>query len=64
MKPPIVSPGPSSPVPCVLDEPAADEGAEHALDDGPERAVHLGESLLVNAEKLLEVLLDETKKAS
>jgi len=46
----------------VLDEPTAHEAAQHALDHGPKRAVRLGEALLVHAQKLLEVLLDETEE--
>jgi hypothetical protein len=46
----------------ALDEATREEPAQHALDDRTERAVYLGEPLLVHAQELLAVLLDETKK--
>jgi len=35
---------------------------EHALDDGAERAVLLGEALRVHPQELLEVLLDQPEE--
>ena len=46
----------------MLDEATRKEPAQHALDHGAERAVRLGEPLLVHAQELLEVLLDQTKE--
>ena len=46
----------------MLDEATCEEPAQHALDDGTERAVRLGEPLRINAEKLLDVLLDQAVK--
>jgi len=42
----------------MLDEATGEEPAQHALDDGTERAVYVGEPLLVEAQELLEVLFD------
>jgi hypothetical protein len=41
---------------------AADELPEHALDDRAQRAVFLGKALGVDAQELLEVLLDQTEQ--
>jgi hypothetical protein len=43
----------------MLDEATGEEPAQHALDDGTERAVYVGEPLLVEAQELLEVLFDQ-----
>jgi hypothetical protein len=41
---------------------AREEGAQHALDHGAQRAVGLGEALGPHPEKLLEVSLNEPVK--
>ena len=41
---------------------ALEEPAQHALDDRTQRAVLLGEALGIDAEELLEVLLDEAEQ--
>ena len=46
----------------ALDEPTCEEGPEHPFDHRTQRAVRLGEPLLVHAQKLLEVLLNQTEK--
>jgi hypothetical protein len=46
----------------MFDEPTAHETAQDALDHGTQRAVGLGEAFRIDAEKLLEVLLDEPVK--
>ena len=45
----------------MFDGPTAHETAQHALDHGAQRAVHLREPFRIHMEKLLEVLLDQTK---
>ncbi len=51
-----------SPGEAALDEPTCEEGPQHPLDHGTQRAVHPGEALLVQAQKRLEVLLDQTEQ--
>jgi hypothetical protein len=46
----------------MLDEPTCEEGPEHPLDHRTQRAVRLGESLLVHAQEFLKVLLNQTKE--
>jgi len=46
----------------VLDQATCEEPAPHALDDGAERAVLLGEALRVHPQELLEVLLDQPEE--
>ncbi len=46
----------------MFDETTAHEAAQHALDHGAQRAVHLGEPLRIDAEKVLEMLLDEPEQ--
>jgi hypothetical protein len=41
---------------------APDEPSQHALDGGPQRAVFLGEALVVDAEELVDVLADKTEQ--
>jgi hypothetical protein len=41
---------------------AADEPPQDALDGGPQRAVLLGEALVVHAEELVDVLADKTEQ--
>jgi hypothetical protein len=38
-----------------------DEASQHALDDAPQRAMLPGEARVVHAEKLVDVLADETE---
>ncbi len=54
----------STPGACetALDEPACEEGPEHPLDHRTQRAVRLGEALLVHAQEFLEVLLNQTEE--
>ena len=47
---------------AVLDQATCEEPAQHALDDGAERAVLLGEALRVYPQELLEVLLDQPEE--
>jgi hypothetical protein len=41
---------------------APDEPSQDALDDGPQRAMFLGEALVVHAEELFDVLADKTEQ--
>jgi hypothetical protein len=44
----------------AFDEPKGEEGPEHPLDHRTQRAVRLGEALLVHAEELVEVMFHQT----
>jgi hypothetical protein len=46
----------------MFDELTSHEAAQDALDHGAKRAVHLGEPLRIETQKLLEVLLDEPEQ--
>jgi hypothetical protein len=47
---------------AVLDQATCEEPAQHALDEGAERAVLLGEALRIDAQELLEVLLGQPEE--
>src|SRR5262245_49772867 len=46
----------------MLDQATGEEPAQHALDDGAERAVLLGEAPRIHPQELLEMLLHEPKE--
>ena len=54
----------AAPKPCeaVLNQATCEERSEYPLDHRPQGTVRLGEARRVNAQKLLDVLLDETKE--
>jgi len=55
--------GAPQPGEAVSWDAAPDEPPQHALDGGPQRAVFLGEALVVHAEELVDVLADKTEQS-